>query len=49
MTAIRIRKHEAVPNTGSCEVYFDDGRASISSIGEDVPSRRSPPEILTRD
>ena len=29
LTAIRIRKHEAVPDTGSFEVYFSDGRASI--------------------
>ncbi|WP_369721266.1 hypothetical protein AB8Z38_30100 [Bradyrhizobium sp. LLZ17] len=48
MTAIRIRKHEAVPDTGSFEVYFSDGRASIFVYWDDVPSRRLHPEILTR-
>ncbi|WP_409187638.1 hypothetical protein [Bradyrhizobium sp. RDM4] len=47
MTSIKSRKHEAVPDTGSFEVYFDDGRPSIFVYC--VPSRRLRPEILTRD
>ena len=49
MIALGIRKHEAVPDTGSFEVYFDDGRPSIFLYWDDVPSRRLRPEILTRD
>ena len=30
---VRIIRHEAVPDTGSFEVRFPDGRASRSSIG----------------
>jgi hypothetical protein len=26
---VRIRKHEAVPQTGSYEICFADGRASV--------------------
>ncbi|WP_409190337.1 hypothetical protein [Bradyrhizobium sp. RDM4] len=29
VTSTKIRKHEAVPDTGSFEVYFDDGRLGI--------------------
>ena len=49
MIALGIRKHEAVPDTGRFEVYFDDGRPSIFVYWDDVPSRRLRPEILTRD
>jgi hypothetical protein len=27
--SVRIRKHEAVPHTGSYELCFDDGRPSV--------------------
>lgn len=49
MITIKIRKHEAVPDTGSYEVYFSDGRPSIYVYWDDVPGRRMRPEILTRD
>jgi hypothetical protein len=43
MTAapIRIRKHEAVPQTGSYEVCFGDGRPSVYFYWDDNPGRRS--------
>jgi len=49
MIALGIRKHEAVPDTGSFEVYFDDGRPSIFLYWHDVPSRRLRPEIITSE
>jgi hypothetical protein len=49
MATVKIRKHEAVPDTGSFEVYFSDGRPSIFVYWDDQPSRRLHPEILTRD
>ena len=45
---IRIIKHEAVPNCGSYEVRFADGRASVFFYWDDVASRRLWPELLTR-
>jgi hypothetical protein len=47
--AIRIIKHEAVPQTGSFEVRFADGRKSRFFYFDDVPGRRLRPEILTRE
>ena len=44
---IRIIKHEAVPDCGSFEVRFGDGRASKFFYWDDQPSRRLRPEILT--
>lgn len=41
---VRIRKHEAVPQFGSYEVCFADGRPSVISIGtmsRDGGSRRT--------
>lgn len=49
MIRIKIRKHEAVPDTGSYEVYFSDGRRSIYVYWDDVPGRQMRPGILTRD
>jgi hypothetical protein len=37
---IRIIKHEAVPQTGSFEVRFSDGRPSVYFNWDDVASRR---------
>jgi hypothetical protein len=45
--AIRIKKHEAVPQCGSYEVRYDDGRPSVYFYWDDLPSRRLRPEILT--
>jgi hypothetical protein len=41
MTNVRIIKHEAIPQTGSYEVRFDDGRPSVYHYFDDDPSRRS--------
>jgi len=49
VTNIRIITHEAVPNCGSFEVRFRDGRAPRFFYWDDVPARRLRPEILTRD
>ena len=41
MTApISIKRHEAVPGTGSYEVGFADGRPSIHFYSDDLPDRR---------
>jgi hypothetical protein len=37
---IRIIKHEAVPQTGSFEVRFPDGRPSVYFYWDDIPARR---------
>src|SRR5438874_489191 len=44
---VRIRKHEAVPQCGSYEVAFDDGRPSAYLYWDDIASRRLRPEMLT--
>lgn len=38
---VRIRKHEAVPQCGSYEVYFADGRPSVYFYWDDDPGRSS--------
>ena len=38
--AIRLIKHEAVPETGSYEVRFSDGRPSKFFYWDDIPGRR---------
>jgi hypothetical protein len=48
MTDVHILKHEAVPDCGSFEVRFADGRASRFFYFDDLPSRRLRPE-LTRE
>ena len=45
---VRIIRHERVPQTGSFEVRFADGRESVFFYWDDVPSRRLRPELLTR-
>jgi hypothetical protein len=46
---IRIIKHEAVPQTGSFEVRYDDGQPSRYFYFEDVPSRRLRSEQMTME
>jgi hypothetical protein len=41
---IRIIKHEPVPDTGSFEVRFPDGRPSRFFYWDDIPGRRLRPE-----
>jgi hypothetical protein len=49
MTAsITIKKHEAVPDTGSYEVRFADDRPSVYFYWDDLPGRRLQPDLLTR-
>ena len=42
----RIIRHEIVPQSGSYEVRFADGRASKFFYFDDVPARRLRPEML---
>ena len=37
---IRVIKHEVVPQTGSFEVRFSDGRPSVFFYWDDIPGRR---------
>jgi hypothetical protein len=46
---IRILKHEVVPDCGSFEVRFPDGRPSQYFYFDDLPSRRLRPETLDRE
>ena len=49
MTApISIKRHEAVPDTGSYEVRFADGRPSVYFYWDDLTGRRLRPDLLTR-
>jgi hypothetical protein len=43
---IRIIRHEAVPQCGSFEVQFDDGRPSRCFYWDDIPGRRLRPETV---
>jgi hypothetical protein len=40
MPSVRLIKHEAVPQCGSYEIRFPDGRPSKYIYWEDVPGRR---------
>jgi hypothetical protein len=44
---VRIRTHEAVPQTGSYEVRFTDGRPSVYFYWDDIAGRRCAPNLLT--
>jgi hypothetical protein len=48
MTAVHLRKHEAVRDCGSYEVWFDDGRPSKFFYFDDLPNRRLRPDVLTK-
>jgi hypothetical protein len=41
MTSIRIGKHESIPQTGSYEVRFPDGRPSVYYYFDDNAGRPS--------
>jgi hypothetical protein len=44
---VRIIKHEAVPNCGSYEVRFPNGRESKFFYWDDIPGRRLQPDRVT--
>jgi hypothetical protein len=46
---VRIIKHEAVPNCGSFEVRFADGRPSVYFYWDDIASRRLRPEQVDQE
>jgi|SRR6185295_7617866 len=46
---IRIIRHEAVPQTGSYEVRFSDGRPSRCFYYDDVLARRLRPDLLSSE
>jgi hypothetical protein len=46
---VRIIKHEIVPDCGSFEVRFSDGRASQYFYWDDIPSRRLRPEQVDQE
>jgi len=48
MTDVHRRKHEAVRDCGSYEVWFDDGRPSKFFYFDDLPNRRLRPDIMTK-
>ena len=43
---IRVIKHEVVPQTGSFEVRFSDGRPSVFFYWDDIPARRLSPQQM---
>jgi hypothetical protein len=43
---VRIIRHEIVPDCGSYEVRFPDGRPSKYFYWDDVPSRRMRPLVV---
>jgi hypothetical protein len=45
---IRLIKHEAVPDCGSFEVRYSDGRPSRYFYWDDIAGRRLRPEALDR-
>jgi hypothetical protein len=49
MGTVRIVKHEAVPDCGSFEVRFPDGRPSRFFYWDNLPSRRLNPQTSDRE
>ena len=47
MEPIRLIRHEAVPQCGSFEVRFSDGKPSRYFYWDDVPGRRMRPDQMT--
>ena len=45
---IRLIKHEAVPNCGSYEIRFPDGRPSRYVYFENLPGRRLRSDVVDR-
>jgi hypothetical protein len=49
MANIRILRHSIVPDCGSFEVRFSDGRKSVYFYWDDQPSRRLRPEMVDQE
>jgi len=48
MAQVHLRKHEPVQDSGSYEVWFDDGRPSKFLYFGDLHNRRLRPDIMTK-
>ena len=48
MSGVRLIKHEAVPQCGSYEVRYVDGRPARYFYWDDMPSRRLRPDMLAK-
>jgi hypothetical protein len=46
--SVYLKKHEAVQDFGSFEVWFADGRPSKFFYFDDLPNRRLRPDIMTK-
>jgi hypothetical protein len=46
MPNVRLIKHEVIPDCGSFEVRFSDGRPSQYFYWDDLPSRRLRPDLV---
>ena len=46
MANVRLIKHEVIPQCGSFEVRFEDGRPSKYFYWDDLPSRRLRPDLV---
>jgi hypothetical protein len=46
MPNVRLIKHEVIPDCGSFEVRFPDGRPSRYFYWDDLPSRRLRPDLV---
>jgi hypothetical protein len=46
MPNVRLIKHEVIPDCGSFEVRFPDGRPSQYFYWDDLPSRRLRPDMV---
>jgi hypothetical protein len=49
MANVRLIKHEAIPQCGSFEVRFSDGRPSQYFYWEDLPGRRLRQDLETSE
>jgi hypothetical protein len=49
MANVRLIKHEAIPDCGSFEVRYEDGRPSVYFYWDDVKNRRLRPEQMTSE
>jgi hypothetical protein len=48
MPSVRLIKQEAVPDCGSYEIRFPDGRPPRFVYWDDLPSRRLRPDMVDR-